>query len=112
MNFKRQTFGQHCREANDVFVILCLQVPGEQLSDAGACGGAKGHDVSPCPVDCHLGNTVLGTTKDRSQVLEGDGAEELNVDDLTATLVWISKMQKSKMNGWKENECRDHKESN
>ena len=77
-----------------MFVVLCLQVPGDQLSDAGVNGGTKGYDVSSPPVDSDLGNAVLGAAKYRPQVLEGDSAEELDVDDFTASLVRIPGTEK------------------
>lgn len=79
-----------------MFVVLCLQVPGDQLSDAGTRGGAKGHHVSPYPVDSDLGNAVLAAAQYRPQIEEGDSAEEFNVDDFTAPLVWISDTDSTK----------------
>lgn len=73
-----------------MFVVLCLQVPGDQLSDAGMRGGAKGHDMSPRLVDRDLGNAVLAAAQYRPQVEEGHSAEEFDVDDFTASLVWVS----------------------
>lgn len=73
-----------------MFVVLRLQVPGDQLGDAGARRGAKGHNVSPRPVDGDVGNAVLAAAQDGAQVEEGDGAGELNVDDFTAPLVRVS----------------------
>lgn len=77
-----------------MFVVLCLQVPGDQLSDAGDRGGAKGHSVSACPVDSDLGNEVLAAAHYRPQIEEGDSADEFNVDDVTAPLVWVSDTDK------------------
>lgn len=77
-----------------MFVVLCLQVPGDQLSDAGARGRAEGHDVSPSPVDRDLGNAVLAAAQYGPQVEEGHSAEEFDVDDFTAPLVWVSDTDK------------------
>lgn len=84
-----------------MFVVLCFQVPGDQLSDAGTRGGAKGHHVSPFPVDSDLGNAVLAAAQYRAQVEEGDSAEEFDVDDFTARLVWVSDTDKVQ-SGWQE----------
>lgn len=83
-----------------MFVVLCLQIPRDQLSDAGTRGGAKSHDVSPCPVDSDLGNAVLAAAQYRPQVEEGDRAEEFDVDDFTAAPVRVSDTDKVQR-GWK-----------
>lgn len=77
-----------------MLVVLCLQVPGDQLSDASALGGAKGHNVSARPVDSDVGNTVLAAAQYRPQVEERVSAEELDVNDFTGRLVWISDREK------------------
>lgn len=83
-----------------MFVVLCLQVPGDQFSDAGTRGGAEGNSMCPCLVDRDLGNAVLAAAQYRPQVEEGDGAEDLDMDDVTASLVWVSGTDKVQR-GWR-----------
>lgn len=85
-----QTFDQYCMEMSDVFVVLCLQIPGYKFSGTSLRGGAKGHNMSSCTVDRNLGNRVLAAPQYGSQVEEGDRAEEFNVNYLTAPLVRLS----------------------
>lgn len=72
-----------------MFVVLCLQVPGDDVSDAGTRGGAEGNGMCPCLVDRDLGKEVLAL-----------GAEKLDMDDVTASLVWVSDTDKVQ-SGWR-----------
>lgn len=83
-----------------MFVVLCLQVPGDDVSDAGTRGGAEGNGMCPCLVDRDLGKEVLAAAQYRPQVEEGDGAEKLDMDDVTASLVWVSDTDKVQ-SGWR-----------
>lgn len=56
--------------------------------------------MCPCLVDRDLGKEVLAAAQYRPQVEEGDGAEKLDMDDVTASLVWVSNTDKVQ-SGWR-----------
>lgn len=57
--------------------------------------------MSPHSVHSDMGNIVLAATQHRPQIHEGGGAEQLDVDDLTVLLVWVSDRDNIQ-SGWKE----------
>lgn len=73
-----------------MLVVFRLQVPNNDVSGAAASRGAEGHDVRPAPGDGYLGDEVLTTPQDGAQILEGGGAEELDVDDVTLAFIRVS----------------------